>query len=219
MKLHFDEELKELKNSMLKMGILVEEMFDKTTKGLLDKGSFVVLDIFRADKKVDRIEVEIDELAHSLIARRQPIAHDLRFITMILKINGDLERIGDHVVNIAERVDLVNLEILRMEKSVLRMAAIVKGMLHDSLNSFIEGNVELARKVLTQDDEVDKINYEIYETFQNRMKEYPEEVSSDVNIIMISHNFERIADLATNVAEDTIYMEEGKDIRHHSTNG
>lgn len=214
MKIHFDEELKELKNLLLKMGIVVEEMLEKTSAALLERDSTVTFNILRMDKKVDRLEIEIDEAAHHLMAKRQPIAHDLRLITMVLKINSNLERIGDHAVNIAERISSLSKGLSGHQTKLRQMADIARSMLRDSLSSFTEGNAVLAKDVLTRDDEIDRLNYEIYETLQAEMKEKKDEISSDINLIMIAHNFERIADLATNIAEDAIYMEEGRDVRH-----
>jgi len=215
MKLHFDDELKELKNLLLKMGILVEEMIERAITALLERKSALAFEIVKADKKIDRIEIEIDEVAHNLMARRQPIAHDLRLITMILKINSTLERVGDHAVNIAEKsVMITEGTEVHLEK-LERMAAVSKEMLRDSLNAFMDDNADLAKSVLVRDDEVDGLNKDLYEILQEKMKENSKEVSSDVHLIMIAHNFERIADLATNIAEDVIYVIEGRDVRHH----
>jgi len=215
MKLHFDDELKELKNLLLKMGILAEEMIEKATTALLERKSALAFEIVKADKKVDRIEIEIDEMAHSLMARRQPIAHDLRLITMILKINSTLERVGDHAVNIAEKSVMITVDTEVHLEKLERMAAISKEMLRDSLNAFMEDDAALAQSVLVRDDEVDALNKDLYEILQEKMKENSKEVSSDVHLILIAHNFERIADLATNIAEDVIYVIEGRDVRHH----
>ncbi len=215
MKLHFDDELKELKNLLLKMGILVEQMIDQAITALLERKSALAFEIVKADKKIDRIEIEVDEMAHNLMARRQPIAHDLRLITMILKINSTLERVGDHAVNIAEKSVMITAGTEVHLEKLERMAAVSKEMLRDSLNAFMEDNAELAKSVLVRDDEVDELNKDLYEILQEKMKENSKEVSSDVHLIMIAHNFERIADLATNIAEDVIYVIEGRDVRHH----
>jgi phosphate transport system protein len=213
-KLHFDEELKELKNLLLKMSILVEEMIDKAGRAFLFINSALAFEVIQTDKKVDRLEVEVDELAHQLLAKRQPIAHDLRLITMVLKMNANLERIGDHAVNIAERAAHARLNPAYKLEKIETMSEITKSMLRDALKAFVGGNAELAKEVLLRDDVVDELNRDVYEIVQENMRSSTENLSSDMRVIMVAHNLERIADLATNIAEDVIFLEEGKDVRH-----
>lgn len=214
-KLHFDEELKELKNSLLKMGILVEGMIERAIKAFLEADSAAAFEIVQTDKKVDRLEVEIDELAHQLIAKRQPIAHDLRLITMILKMNSNLERVGDHAVNIAERAIYSKNHPIYEMPQIEEMAQVTVGMLRDSLKAFVEENSALAKEVLLRDDQVDQLNRDVYGIMQEKMRDTTDHLSSGMRVVMVAHNFERIADLATNIAEDVIFVSEGKDIRHN----
>ncbi len=216
MKRHFDDELKILKDKLFKMGLLVEQAIDNATASLLERNSSKAEDVIRRDQEINVYEVEIDEIGHELIARYQPAAIDLRLITMILKINSDLERMGDQAVNIAEKALVVNQEPpLKPYEDLPKMAEVARKMVRDALDAFMEKDPEKAKKILEQDDLIDGINDKIYETVQQTLEAKPQGIRTGVSLIMISHNLERVADLATNIAEDVIYLKRGIDVRHH----
>ena len=216
MERHFHEELKELKQKLLKMGFLVEAAIEKAVDALLNRNSQFAKQVIEEEKIINQLEIEIDDKGHSLSALRQPMAVDLRILTAVLKMNTDLERMGDHAVNIAERTLTLlkepplekDLRLEEMSKAALRMVT-------DALNSFIREDVELARSVLQCDDEVDAFNDDLYFQVTLSMQKKPSLIRAGINLIMIGHNLERIADLANNIAEDVVYMKQGKEVRHH----
>ncbi|OGW85249.1 MAG: phosphate transport system regulatory protein PhoU [Omnitrophica bacterium RIFCSPHIGHO2_02_FULL_46_11] len=216
MERHFHEELKELKQKLLKMGFLVEAAIEKAVDALLNRNSQFAKQVIEEEKIINQLEIEIDDKGHSLSALRQPMAVDLRILTAVLKMNTDLERMGDHAVNIAERTLTLlkepplekDLRLEEMSKAALRMVT-------DALNSFIREDVELARSVLQCDDEVDAFNDDLYFRISLLMEKSPAFIRSGINLIMIGHNLERIADLANNIAEDVVYIKQGKEVRHH----
>ena len=216
MKRHFDEELKKLKEKLFRMGLTVEEAVAKASQSLFDRDSKKAQEVIRGDQEINLCEIEIDELAHELIALYQPTAVDLRFITMVLKMTNDLERMGDQAVNIAEKAVLVNQEPpMKPYVDLPKIAETARGMLRDGLTAFMERDAAKAKEILERDDVIDNLNDRIYEDIQKLMKEKPETIRQGVALIMISHNLERVADLATNIAEDVIYLARGIDIRHH----
>lgn len=217
MKRHFHEELRDLKQRLLRMGVLVEEAIKKAIDAVLQRNEDLAEEVFREEKIINRLEIEIDDRGHSFLALEQPMASDLRLLTMILKIDTDLERMGDHAVNIAERALFLAKEppLKMMEMIYLpEMAEAVQRMLKDALDSFIHEEVCRARNVLERDDEVDALNDNLYLQLGKMMAKDPMIVKTGMNLVMIGHNLERIADLANNIAEDVIYMKEGKEVRH-----
>lgn len=218
MKRHFDEELKKLKERFFKMGLMVEEAITKAMDALLKRDTKLAYQVISDDQKINILEIEIDEFGHELIALMQPTAVDLRFITMVLKLNSDLERIGDQAVNIAEKaISLCKEPPLAVHKNIPEMGRLAIQAVKDSLDAFVERDVEKARAICERDDDLDRLNDELYLEFQEIMRKNPACISQAVDLIMVSHNLERIGDLATNVAEDTIYVARGIDIRHHIT--
>ena len=214
----FDEELGQLKDRLFKMGLLVEEAIRKSVQSLIGRDSKQAEGVIEGDQKINILEIEIDEFGHELIALRQPTAIDLRLITMVLKINSDLERMGDQAVNIAEKAIVLNRETpLKSYLVIPKMSDLAIAMVRDSLDAFIEKNAERAKQLCEQDDELDNLNDQIYNEMQEAMKNKTLQVSQAVSMIMIAHNLERIGDLATNIAEDVIYLAKGIDIRHHIT--
>ncbi|MFZ5802803.1 MAG: phosphate signaling complex protein PhoU [Candidatus Omnitrophota bacterium] len=219
MRRHFHDELKALKQELLRMGLLAEEAIEKAARAVLLRDRKLAEEAFRLEKETNRLEIEIDDKGHNLLALGQPMAVDLRLITMILKINTDLERIGDHAVNIAERaIRLIgDPPMKKVEDTYLTdMAAASQRMLREALDAFINEDVERAQRVLASDDEVDGLNDAIYIEVNEKMQKDPSIVKAGMNIVMIGHNLERIGDLANNIAEDVIYLKEGKEVRHHS---
>ena len=216
MKRHLDDELKKLKDKLFKMGLLVEEALDHATTALFKRDSKLAEEVLRKDQEINLYEIEIDELGHELIALYQPAAVDLRLITMVLKITNDLERMGDQAVNIAEKVLILNQEPpLKPYEDLPKMAEVAAKMVRNALTAFMEQDYEKAKALLEQDDTVDALNDKIYADIQKLLQDGKADVRAGVSVIMISHNLERVADLATNIAEDVIYLKRGIDVRHH----
>lgn len=216
MQRHFDEELKQLKAEVLKMGGLVERAIHLSIKALVDRNEALVSEVIASDDAVDMQEIRVDELSLKLLALHQPQAGDLRFVTSIMKINSDLERIGDLAVNIAERTqDLLKTPLLKPLIDIPRMAKIAQEMVKDSLDAFVNGNDDLARNVCKRDDQVDDFNSQIFRELLTYMLQDPKTIERALDLILIGRNLERIADHATNISEDVIYMVKGKNIKHH----
>jgi len=215
-KRHFEEELKQLQEKLFRMGLLVEEAIRKATEALLDRDSRRAQDVIRNDQEINLQEIEIDEMGHEFIALHQPAAADLRLITMMLKINNDLERMADQAVNIAEKAIVINQEPpFKASRALIELSQASLRIVRDALDAFIEVDPAKARDILERDDQIDDLNDRLYDELQNLMQEHPEHVRAAVSLIMISHNLERIGDLATNIAEDVIYVKRGVDVRHH----
>ncbi|MFH1305738.1 MAG: phosphate signaling complex protein PhoU [Candidatus Omnitrophota bacterium] len=216
MERHFDEELKTLKERLLKMGGLVEEAIRMSIKALVDRKPELADKVIKSDDAVNMLEIEIDELSLKLLALRQPQAGDLRFIASVMKINNDLERIGDLAVNIAERtIELLKFPIVKPLINIPRMAEITQGMLKDSLDAFVNKDSKLAKSVCKRDDKVDNLNEQIFRELLTYMLQDPKTIERAVDLILVGRNLERIADHATNICEDVIYMVNGKTIKHH----
>jgi phosphate transport system protein len=213
---HFAEELKTLKQKLFQMGLLVEGAIEKSFEALSERSEERVKTVFEDEKAINSLEIEIDEKGHALFALVQPMAGDLRLLTMILKINTDLERMGDHAVNIAEKSQyLFSQPPLELAIPLADMAGSTQKMVRDALDCFMNENVDLARKVLQSDDKIDEYNDKIYQEMAALMENDPSSVRRALCYVMISRNLERIADLANNIAEDTIYLKQGKEVRHH----
>ena len=216
MKRHFDDELKKLKEKLFRMGLQVETAISKSSEALFQRDSKKALEVLRGDQEIYLCEIELEELVHELIALYQPTAVDLRFITVVLKITNDLERMGDQAVNIAEKAIQINQEPpIKSYVDLPKMAETSQGMLREALDAFMERDPDKAKKILEKDDVIDGINDRLYQELQKVMKEKPETVGQGVALIMVSHNLERVADLATNIAEEVIYLTRGIDVRHH----
>lgn len=216
MQRHFDEELEKLKEKILKMSSLVEKAIHLSIKALVDRESELAQQIIKSDDQVNMLEIEIDEFSLKLLALRQPQAGDLRLITSIMKINNDLERIGDLAVNIAERtMELLKFPIVKPLIDIPRMAEIAQGMVKDSLDAFVNRDSKLARSVCERDDKVDNLNDRIFRDLLTYMLQNPKTIERAVNLILVGRNLERIADHATNICEDVIYIVDGKTIKHH----
>lgn len=211
----FDAELKELKESLLYEGGLVENSIRGAIKALLERNSDISREVIKNDDLINAKEVEIDEFCLKLLALRQPAAKDLRFITTAIKINYDLERIGDMAVNICERVLELNQEPqLKPYIDLPRMAETVELMVKESLDAFVREDVELALKVKRDDERVDQFLDQIFRELLTYMIENPKTISRATRILFIAKYLERMADHAVNIAELVIFMVEGKIIRH-----
>jgi phosphate transport system protein len=218
MKRRFDEQLKKLKDKLFKMGLLVEEAIQKSGNALAECDAKLAQEVIEKDAKINILEIEIDEMGHELIALMQPTAIDLRVITMVLKINSDLERIGDQAVNIAQKAQYLSRSSpLKVKFNLPKMVRLAVEMLRDALDAFSNRDAEKAKSICERDDEMDDLNRGIYKTLLTSVEEKKIDFPNATCVNMIAHNLERIADLTTNIAEDVIYIAKGIDIRHHIT--
>jgi phosphate transport system protein len=217
MERHFDEELNQLKERLLRMGAIAEEMIQKAVKALRERSEKLTQEVFESEKMVNQMHVEIDDRCLKLIALHQPMAADLRLITAAMKINSDLERIADQAVNAGQTCyyHLFKESPVPQISMITQMAEISQKMLRDSLDAFSRRDVALAEKVLKQDEEEDRLKAQALTSLIDLLKKDPSHSSQYVDLILLSRNMERIGDHATNVAEDVIFMVQGKDIRHH----
>jgi phosphate transport system protein len=216
---HFDEELKNLKEKLIAMSSLTEEMIEKSITALKERKENLIKDVFEKEKTVNMMQIEVDDIALKLIALRQPAASDLRFIISAIKINSDLERIADLAVNIVQRTEeLLKEPPLKPLIDIPRMTEISQGMVKDAIDSFINRNSKLARDVCCRDDSVDSLNDQIFRELITYMLQDAKNISRAIGLMLVARYLERIADHATNIGEDVFYMVEGRDIRHHIEN-
>jgi phosphate transport system protein len=216
MRTRFQMALDELKQKLLAMGGLAEQAIDRATEAYRKRDLKLCYAVLEGERAINMAEREIDELALDLLAMQQPLAVDLRFITAVMKINADLERVGDQAVNIVERImDTIKLPVAELPVDIPRMAATAAGMVRRALESFIEGKAELAEAILKMDDIVDQMNDEIYIVLVKKMHEDPSVVEQALDLLLIARNLERVADHATNIAVDVIFWVRGADVRHH----
>ena len=212
---HFQREIDNLKKKILDLGALVESRVRKATLSIQERDLNLAREIIEKDLEIDHIEVDVEEECLKILALHQPVAIDLRFIIAVLKINNDLERIGDLAVNIAERsLYLAKKPPLEISFDFIGMAKKVQLMLKNSLDALVNLSASLAKEVCMKDDEVDEMNRQMYHTVQEGIRTHPERVESLIHKLSISRHLERIADHATNIAEDVIYMVEGEIVRH-----
>ena len=211
---HFDEELRLLKERILRMGSLAETALHRAVEALVKREAAKLAEVHAIEAEVNDLEIEIDERAMELIARRQPMAQDLRFLVMAIKIAGEVERVSDQAVNIAQSTAKL-LEEPPLKKLVLTplMAERAMRMLREALDAFIRGDVALARSVLDKDNEVDALRDEVFRTMITYMMGDTAAVSRALSLILIARNLERVADHATNIAEEVIYMVEAREVR------
>jgi phosphate transport system protein len=213
---HFEEELQVLKHRLLNMGALVEERVHQAIMSLIERRPEGTDRIIQGDQDVNDLQIEIDDRCLKLLALQQPMASDLRLITAAMKINSDLERIGDQAVNIAENAARVLAHPpLKPLLDLPHMAEIAQRMTRDSLDAFVRRDAELARAILARDDEVDQLKDQVFRVLLTYMMADPATIERALGLILVSRNLERIADHATNIAEDVIFLVEAKDVRHH----
>ncbi len=215
---HFDTELLNLKKQLLNMGDLVEHAIHLAIEGLLTEDAAKISQVYEIEKKVNRSHMAIDEVCVRLIALNQPMATDLRFIVASIKINTDLERMGDQAVNIAQNAERyitqAPIEPLKDLPELREMCTEVRAMVRKVLDSFIARNGGQAREVLQTDDHVDELKNNIFKMISSVMKRGPQFIDQGLNLILIARNLEKIGDHASNIAEDVIYVASGKDVRH-----
>ncbi len=214
---HFQKELAELKENLLKMATLVEEAIRMAIQALVDRDSELIKKTMAKEDEINSMENAIDEMCLKLLALRQPMAVDLRFITSAMKIVTDLERMGDQAVNIVERAASLNEEPqLKPYIDIPRMAEIVQSMVKDVLDAFVNWDSKLARSVCERDDLVDGLNDQVHRELMTYMLSDPKTITRAVHLMIVSRCLERIADHATNIAEDVIFTVDALVIKHHA---
>jgi phosphate transport system protein len=215
MKKHYAEELNTLKETVLRMGGLVEQMTHVAIQALVERKPDMLDEVRVLETQVNQLHIDIDEICIEMIALRQPTAKDLRFITAAMKINQDLERIGDQAINVSERAEsLLTVPPVKPLIDIPRMAEVAKEMLKDALDAFVKGDVDLAHRTILRDDIVDQLKDQVFRELLTYMMADPGTISRSMDLILVSRHLERIADHATNVCEDVIFMVKGKDVRH-----
>jgi len=214
---HFQKELEELKGNLLEMAALVEESIRDAVRSLVKRDSELAQQTFAKEDRINSLEIVIDDMCLRLLALRQPMAVDLRFITAAMKIITDLERMGDQAVNIAERAISLNQEPqLKPYIDIPRMAEITQSMVKDVLDAFVTKDSKLARSVCERDDLVDGLNDQVFRELLTYMMSDPKTTTRAVHLMIVSRCLERIADHATNIAEDVIFMVDALVIKHHA---
>jgi phosphate transport system protein len=215
---HFSEQLEELRRNLILMGGEVERQIHRSIEAVIEVDVEKARSVIAADEEINRMELAVEDLAVQLFALQQPVAVDLRFLIAALKINNDLERIGDHAVNIAEGAErLAGQRPFKPFIDIPYMAEVAETMLKQSLDAFVNRDAALAKQVIKKDDILDEKNVSIIRELLTYMAEYPNLITYCLELISISKNLERVGDLATNIAEDTIFIAEAKWVKHHAT--
>ena len=216
---HFTRELEKIKKLILSLGARVEDQVRMAIQAVETHDAELAQQIIKSDFSIDEMEVEVEEECLKILALHQPVAVDLRFLIAVIKINNDLERIGDQAVNIAERVDVIaKLDLSDFFFDYSSMGEKVQEMLKMSLDALVNMDYDLAYSVVMRDDEVDQIKSEAYDRIKQAMSKHPDKIGYLINLLLISRHLERLADHATNVAEEVIYLIEGEIIRHAEYN-
>jgi phosphate transport system protein len=215
MRTRFQLGLDELKERLLTMGGIAEQSVDRAVEAYRLRDITLCRQVFDGEQTINQAERAIDQLAIDLLAMQQPMAVDLRFITAVMKINADLERVGDQAVNIAERViDMNAYPQVELPVDIPRMAGVVSGMVRRALEAFIHAKADVAEAVLKMDNVVDEMNEEAFVALANKMHDAPDTTRQALDTLLIVRNLERVADHATNIAEDVIFWVRGTDVRH-----
>lgn len=214
---HFHDELAQLKQRLLDMSGQAEDLVDLAIKSLLERDRAIAEQVIAGDKVLNALEVEIEQRAVRLLALQQPMARDLRFLIGTIKVSSDLERVGDHAVNIAESaVRLVDHGgRLTPSPALEDMARRARAMLSDALDAFLRADGVLGREVCKADDAVDALHDSVFRVLLTHMMESSRNIGPALELLLVSRNLERVADLATNIGEDAVYLAEGKQIKHH----
>ena len=213
---HFHEQLEELTQRLLDMSRHVETAIDLAVDALLGHDPDQARLVLAGDRALDLLELEIERIAVSLLALQQPMARDLRFVIGAIKLSSDLERVGDHAVNIAEaalRLDHDGIQILP-QPSIAAISADARLMLVDAIDAFVRSDPSLGRAVCGRDDIVDERHDAIFRNIERQMRDDPSTISASLQLLLVIRNIERVADLATNIAEDAVYLAEGRTIKH-----
>jgi phosphate transport system protein len=216
----FAIELEDLNERLLQMGGLVETAIHRSVRALIEQNRELAEQVIRDEPQINKMEMVIDGLVTRLLALRQPVARDLRFVTAVLKINTDLERIGDLAQHIAERsLSVMQHPLVKPMTDIPKMASLVQSMVLKALDAFVKVDADLAHSVLLADDEVDSLRDAIYSELLGLMQRDPTLVTTAIDLIFVARNLERIGDHATNIAEDVVFLAKGIDVRHHANQG
>jgi len=214
---HFEQELEELKGKLLEMSALVEAAVQRSVAAVAQKDRSAAEQVFRDEARINALEMEIDEFAINLLATQQPLAADLRLVVAALKINTDLERMGDLSVSIAQRaVSLLSEPVIKPMVDIRHMSSLVESMVRKSLDAFVANDADMARSVLASDDAVDSLRTASYHELVSFMEKDPQNIPQALDLIGITRSLERIADHSTNIAEDVLFLVKGIDVRHHA---
>jgi phosphate transport system protein len=217
MAMHLMREIENLKREILTLGACVEDRVREATLAIENRDAALARSIVEKDVEIDDTEVKVEETCLKILALHQPVAIDLRFIIAVLKINNDLERIGDLAVNIAERAEfLANRPPVKVRLDFVGMAHGAQAMVTKSLDALVNMSTKLASEVCDSDNEIDAANRKMYVDIQQAIREVPDQIESLIHLLSVSRHLERIADHATNIAEDVIYMIDGQIVRHHA---
>ncbi|MEY4071421.1 MAG: Phosphate transport system protein PhoU [Candidatus Eisenbacteria bacterium] len=217
---HFDEQIAHLNEQLLLMSGRSESIVRKSVEALMRRDPALADEVFVDDKVIDRMEIDIEESCIQLLALQQPLARDLRLITSALKISNELERVGDHAVNIAGCAkELAGKAAVRPIADLPALAERSIGMLRDALDAFVRRDPEAARQLVRRDDEVDDLNRHMFAELMSRMIADPQQVERSMTLVLVGRNLERIGDLATNIAEEVVFIAEARIIKHHADEG
>jgi phosphate transport system protein len=214
---HFHDELSAVKVRLLTMSGEAEAALGLAVEALLERDAEKARQVITNDRAIDNMEMEVEEQCINLLALQQPMARDLRMLTSALKIANDLERVGDHAVNIAQSAErLAEARAIAPEPEIVEMARLSREMLSDALEAFIRGDAQGGRDVCRRDDKVDALHRSVFRILLTHMMEDPHTISTGMELFLVSRNLERVADLATNIGEDVVFLVEGKSIKHHA---
>ncbi len=215
---HFHDQLAHLKQRLLDMSDLATSLLDLSVDALLSRDSGMAEAVLTGDREIDALEIEVEDQAIALLALQQPMARDLRFIVAAIKVSNDLERVGDHAVNIAQSaLRLASLStVITPDPEIAEMARRARQMLRDALTAFVRADGALGREVCRADDEVDAMHNSVFRILVTHMMEDARTISASLELFLVSRNLERVADLATNIGEDAVFLAEGKQIKHHA---
>ena len=214
---HFEQELEQLKGKLLEMSALVEASVQRSVATVTQKDRSAAEQVFRNEARINELQMEIDEFAITLLATQQPLAADLRLVVAALKINTDLERMGDLSVSIAQRaVSLLSEPMIQPMVDIRHMSSLVESMVRKSLDAFVANDADMARSVLASDEAVDSLRTASYHELVSFMEKDPHNIPQALDLIGITRSLERIADHSTNIAEDVLFLVKGIDVRHHA---
>jgi phosphate transport system protein len=214
---HFEQELEKLKSKLLEMSALVESAVYRSVQGVVEKNEELAREVLKNEGRINELEIEIDELAISLLALQAPLAADLRLVTAAIKINNDLERMGDLSVSIAQSaMALMKEPVIRPLIDIPHIAGLAQSMVRKALDAFVNRDADLARSVLASDDAVDNMRTASYHELISFMESNPSQIGQALYLLSVVRNLERIADHSTNIAEDVLFLVKGIDVRHHN---
>jgi len=217
---HFHDELSDLKVRLLTMSAEAQEAVATAVEAVLERNASQAAQVIAGDRTIDGLELAIEDMVIRLLATQQPMAKDLRLLMSAMKIANDLERVGDHAVNIAQSAErLLKERLVPPEPELVEMARQARRMLSDALDAFVRGDARLAREVCTRDDHVDALHHSVFRIVLTHMMQDPHTIGAGMDHMLVSRNLERVADLATNIAEDVVFLVEGKTIKHHAEEG